>query len=593
MSVVDKLVIQVSFDNDGFSQSAKKVNEEIKKVSKTTETELGKGLDKKKFEEKSKVIVNVMEQTTKSISGILTKGLAGIGTVIGAKFAIDFVQAFGEKSKNLELGASTLNYNRQGGQLFEKLFGRVGNSQNAGGALANLSKSINSFTGNSNLAKFLGQIGKTIYDESGNKKTTDVLLTDVIEGLRDYGSVAGKDKQLAAFNEVGLFPPEVLKLAQLDKNKYQDIVKNIIPTLTNDKTLQKGVDTAEKWAALNDRIAQLQADVGSELYDTAEKLVNVFEYIGNVFGPAAKAIGDITDIFGAHVGAGSYRTPVVKYNAADLNDPRKKAIIENQKKESQKINDYFINLYKSSGQSLRSLGSHIADTSIFNKTNKFTSKVQLSTQNPNSFNNLLGIIAQKETNNGKNINDATFKEGSKFRGYGKYQVTPEAFKDVHGRNITNIDKSNQSLLDETAQKYFDLGIQKYGAKTIQEQLAFWNGGPEGIDIARNNFNKSKYGTAKRQKIDNLQHYVNRYSDTGVLNNTLPNIPSENIPSSQLNSQATINNSRSDTNNSKTITNNFSGDIKLPGVKNTTDFAKQFGSIGNNDGTAYGFSRGYT
>jgi hypothetical protein len=577
MSVVDKLVIELSFDDVGFEKSAKKVNDSVKKVSKTTEDELKKGLNKKTFEDQSKVVVNVMSNTAKSIGSVLSKGLAGVGAVIGAKFAIEFAQAFGEKGKNLELNASTLNFNRQGGQLIEKLFGRVGNSANAGGALSNLSKSINSFTGNSNLAKFLGTIGKTVYDNNGQKKSTDVLLGDIIEGLRDYGAVAGKDKQLASFNELGILPPEILKLAQLPKGQYQNLVKDILPTILDDKDLQKRVDTAEKFSALNDRIAKLQSDSGDVLYDASEKLVNLFEYLGNAVAPVAKTINSVSDLFGGLIGAGGYRGAKLNYNAADLQNPEKRKIIEAELKNQKTIPDYFKKLYGNIGDSFSGLGSSLKNTSPFLHTNASRAKITLS-PNSGKFNDLLNVIGQKESNNGRNINDSRYPEGSPFRGYGKYQVTSEAFKDVHGRNITAADKMNQKLLDETAQKYMQLGIEKYGAKTVEEKLAFWNGGPEGIDIVRSGYNSSKYN---KNKINNLQNYIGRYSDTGILNNPTIN-PAE------LNSKSAITNTTS-----KSVTNNFHGDIQLPGVKNTTDFAKSFGSIGSEDGTIYGFSRGYT
>ncbi len=584
MSVIDKLVIELSFDNDGFEASAKKVNDAIKNVSKSTQDSLKKGLDKKPFEDQSKVVVNVMSNTAKSIGSVLTKGLAGIGAVIGAKFAIEFAQAFGEKGKNLELNASTLNFNRQGGQLFEKIFGHIGSSANAGSALSNLSKSINSFTGNTNLAKFLGIIGKTVFDQNNQKKTADVLLADVIEGLRNYGATAGKDKQLAAFNEVGLFPPEVLKLAQLPKDQYQKLVKNALPNIVSDETLQKSIDTAEKWAALNDRIGKLQADSGDVLYDASENLVNLFEYLGKAIGPIVKIITGASDLLGAHIGIGSHRDVIVKYNAADLADPRKRKIIEDQEKNG--TQGYFNNLYSNLGKSFFSLRNNLEDVSPFAKKNEFTPNVTLGT-NAGNLNNLLNVIGQKESSGGLNTNDTRFPEGDPRRGYGKYQVTPEAFKDVHGRDITDADKLNSRLLDETAQKYLQLGTDKYGAKTIEEQLAFWNGGPEAIDIVRNNYDKSKYGANKSRKIDNLRNYINRYGDTDVLNNSPIFRPGE------LNSQSTINNSKTSNTNNKSITNNFHGDINVPGVKNTTDFAKQFGAIGDSDGTVHGFARGYT
>ena len=586
MSVIDKLVIELSFDNEGFEASAKKVNDAIKGVSKSTQANLKKGLDKKPFEDQSKVVVNVMSNTAKSIGSVLTKGLAGLGAVVGAKFAIEFAQAFGEKGKKLSLNASTLNFNRQGGQLFERLFGRIGDSANAGGALGNLSKSINSFTGNSNLAKFLGIIGKTVFDKNNEKKSTDVLLGDIIEGLRDYGATAGKDKQLAAFNEVGLFPPEVLKLAQLPKNQYQKLVKDILPNIVGDETLQKSIDAAEKWAALSDRVSKLQADSGGVLYDASEKLVNLFEYLGKAIGPIVKVINSASDLFGAHVGIGSHEGVKLKYTDTDLKDPRKRKIIEDEKKNAATTQNYFKGLYGNAGKSFSGLGSTLADTSPFAKKNQFTPNVTLGA-NSGKLDNLLDIIGQKESNGGRNTNDTAFPEGSPFRGYGTYQVTPEAFKDVHGRDITDADKLNQQLLNETAQKYMKLGTDKYGAKTTEEKLAFWNGGPEGIDIVRNNYDKSKYGANKSKKIDNLRNYINRYGDTGVLNN------SPTIRPAELGSQAAINNSKTANTNSKTITNNFHGDIQLPGVKNTTDFAKNFGSIGDSDGTVHGFSRGYT
>lgn len=586
MSVIDKLVIELTFDNEGFEASAKKVNDSIKNFSKSTESNLKKGLDKKPFEDQSKVVVNVMNNTAKSIGSVLTKGLAGIGAVVGAKFAIEFAQAFGEKGKNLALNSSTLNFNRQGGQLFERLFGRIGSSANAGGALGNLSKSINSYTGNSNLSKFLGIIGKTVFDQNNQKKSTDVLLADIIEGLRDYGATAGKEKQLAAFNEVGLFPPEVLKLAQLPKNQYQNLVKDALPTLVNDETLQKSIDTAEKWASLSDRVSKLQADSGDVLYDASEKLVNLFEYLGKAIGPIVKVVNGFGDLLGGYIGMSSHRDLALKYTDADLKDPRKRKIIEEQKKNQGASDGYIHSLLSNIGKSFSSLGSTLSDTSPFAKKSKFTPNVTLGA-NSGSLDNLLNVIGQKESNGGRNTDDKKFGEGSPFRGYGKYQVTPEAFKDVHGRDITDADKLNQQLLNETAQKYLKMGTEKYGAKTTEEMLAFWNGGPEGIDIVRNNYNKSKYGADKSMKIDNLRNYVNRYGDTGILNNT------PTLRSGELNSQSTINNNKNSSTNNKSITNNFHGDIKLPGVKNTTDFARNFGSIGDSDGTVHGFARGYT
>lgn len=586
MSVIDKLVIELSFDNEGFEQSAKKVNDAIKNVSKATQVNLKKGLDKKPFEDQSKVVINVMSNTAKSIGSVLTKGLAGIGAVIGAKFAIEFAQAFGEKGKNLELNASTLNFNRQGGQLFERIFGHIGSSANAVGALSNLSKSINSFTGNTNLAKFLGIIGKTVFDQNNQKKSADVLLADIIEGLRNYGATAGKDKQIAAFNEVGLFPPEVLKLAQLPQEQYQKLVKNALPNIISDETLQKSIDTAEKWAALNDRISKLQADSGDVLYDASEKLVNLFEYLGKAIAPIVKIINGASDLLGAHIGIGSHQNAVVRYTAADLADPRKRKIIEDEKKNETATQGYFSSLYSNVGKSFFNLRNTLEDFSPFAKKNEFTPNVTLGNKVGN-FNNLLDIIGQKESSGGLNTDDTRFREGSPYRGYGTYQVTPKAFKDVHGRDITDADKLNQQLLNETAQKYLQLGVDKYGAKTIEEQLAFWNGGPEAIDIVRNNYDKSKYTPDKSRKIDNLRNYVNRYGDTGILNNNPTIRPAE------LNSQSTINNSRTANTTNKSITNNFHGDIKLPGVKNTTDFAKSFGAIGDSDGTVHGFARGYT
>ncbi len=584
MSAIDKLTIQLTFDNEGFEQSAKKVKDSIKNVSKSTQNELKKGLDKKPFEDQSKVVVNVMNNTAKSIGSVLTKGLAGLGAVIGAKFAIEFAQAFGEKGKTLALNSSTLNFNRQGGQLFERIFGHIGNSGNAPAALGNLSKSINSYTGNSNLSKFLGIIGKTVFDQNNQKKSTDVLLADIIEGLRDYGNTAGKDKQLAAFNEVGLFPPEVLKLAQLPKQQYQKLVKDILPTLVDDKTLQKSIDTAEKWATLNDRIGKLQADVGDELYDAAEKLVNLFEYLGNAIGPIVKTVNSVSDLFGGYIGMGSHRDLRLKYTDADLKDPRKRKIIEDQKKNQASSDNYIRGLYNNIGKAFSGVGGTLSDLSPFAKKNQFTPNVTLG-PNSGSFDSLLDVIGQKESNGGRNTNDTAFPEGSPFRGYGTYQITPEAFRDVHGRSMTDADKMNKQLLDETAKKYMQLGVEKYGARTTEEKLAFWNGGPEAIDIVRNNYDKSKYGADKGRKIDNLRRYVNRYGDTGILNNNPTVRPAE------LSAQSTINNTQNSSN--KSITNNFHGDIQLPGVKNTTDFAKAFGVIGQSDGTVHGFSRGYT
>ena len=572
MSVVDKLIIELSFDDVGFEKSAKKVNESVKKVSKTTEDELKKGLNKKIFEDQSKVVVNVMSNTAKSISSVLTKGLAGIGAIVGAKFAIEFAQAFGEKGKNLELNASVSNFNRQGGQLLEKLFGRVGNSTNAIGVLSNLSKSINSFTGNPNLAKFLGQIGKPIYDDKGQKKSTDTLTIDVIKGLRDYIQNAGKEKALAAFNEVGMFSPEVFKLAELPPEQFDKLIKDILPTIVSDETIQKQTETANKWAALNDRIAKIQADSGDVLYDATEKLINLFEYIGNALAPAVKLIYSTSDLLGGLIGGGGYRGAKLNYNEADLQNPEKRKIIEAELKNQKTMPDYFKKLYNNVASSAAGLGKNLKDTSPFSKTNTSPIAVPINS-NVGNFNDLKNQISKVESTGGTNINDRILK-GKKYEGFGAYQVSNEAFRDVHGRNMTNSDKMNQTLLDETAEKYWQLGIDKYNARTLTEQLAFWNGGPEAIQMVRN-------GNLSGQKGQNLQKYINKHIEAGTFNNPVIN-PAE------LNSKSSISNTTS-----KSVTNNFHGDIQLPGVKNTTDFAKNFGSIGSNDGTIYGFSRGYT
>lgn len=253
-----------SIDADG-----KKI---VDSVQKTFKHKFGKD-----FQDETKKSENVISASVKNINNILSKGLTGLGSYFGIKFALDFVK--GITSKGLETtflskAFSVDTGNLQQLQLLFKLIG--GSAESANASIAQLYNRLNS-PFDMELARGFAMLEIKERNEQGQKKDP---VTLILEAIQKASTFPERDR-ISRLQFLGL-PTEAQALAN-DPKQLNQLKKTIAnnkyifsksETEQQTKIEQRFILIGERWKKIIARISDFLLPIIESFTDLIEDLLN-------------------------------------------------------------------------------------------------------------------------------------------------------------------------------------------------------------------------------------------------------------------------------------------------------------------------------
>lgn len=495
MAEIDKLIIKVELDTTEFKKSLNNINESFKKFNESSNKAFDNVFSKKKTENNAKKVEAIIGSSVKNISNIISKGLVGAGTVYGTKFAIDFMRGITQKGLNTQFLSQAFNVNTSKLQTVQQLFKLVGGSaESANAAIAQLYNRLNS-PSDPSLSKGLKLLNVRTF-ENGQQKDAATLLIDAINNA----SKVPERQRNTALQFLGL-PPEAQALANNPK-----MIRNLLKKINQNEgiispdEINKQAEIEVKFQLLGQRWERITATILDKLLPGIERFTTGIEAILH----PTKTLQTLSFDKNTYKGVQSKFSPKDMIRIDNFDKLRKKIDVEN------------------------------------------------------SFEKYKKPLSIQESSGGKNLQDRMFFNNDSRRGFGEYQITKAAFKEVMGHYPNPKELKTPTVLEEAAKRYWNYGYMLSNKDPIGAR-AFYNGGYNGLK----NYQRTGFGTNPSDQIkwqENLKKYVPNPAQIMPQHNTTTN--------HQQNLSMSI------------------GNISMPNVTNPGQFTKELHKMAL---TGYGFS----
>lgn len=138
----------------------------------------------------------IITGSAKNISEILSGGLGGVATVLGVKFALDFVKGITSKGISTQFQSKAIGTSTTELQLLQQVFKRIGSTaEDATSSIANLYAKISTGALDPATAQIFQMLGINPLDKSGKYKDTSTLIESII---RKTGTLPENQRRLVS-----------------------------------------------------------------------------------------------------------------------------------------------------------------------------------------------------------------------------------------------------------------------------------------------------------------------------------------------------------------------------------------------------------
>ena len=187
---IDEFVVSIKLETDKLNQSFANLSSKFDNLGKDISTRFDKSFSEKKLARSLDKSKNVLNASMPVFKNILTKGLIGIGAIVGADFALQFIKGFSSKSNNLQLISSAVGSTTRNTQVLQRLYEQAGISPDtANQTIYQLYKRLHSGMPDVPLAKSLQILG-----EQFNPNTDPVEL--ILRAYKKTGAMKGGNREV-------------------------------------------------------------------------------------------------------------------------------------------------------------------------------------------------------------------------------------------------------------------------------------------------------------------------------------------------------------------------------------------------------------
>ena len=278
---VDKFVISVQLQADQLKQQLAGLNQTIAKFGENTKKQFVKGFNPKDFKANTTKIEAIVSNSTKNIAEILTNGLAGIGSVLGVKFATDFIGSVTSSGLGIKTVSTAIGVSYKQLQQFQNLFSRQGGTpEAASGALASLNAQVTNANGAPQLAAVLANLGV----DSRGKNTGD-LFKEILLKASDISNPILRNSLL---RQAGFNQSEVLSLASLGRKNLEKELAKSEKYVRSDKLIDQEARQAQNIGQVKQGLSVLGAEGLGWISDLPSKWAKLGDKIRTFFPKSLK-----------------------------------------------------------------------------------------------------------------------------------------------------------------------------------------------------------------------------------------------------------------------------------------------------------------
>ena len=272
---IDEFVVSIKLETDKLNQSFANLSSKFDNLGKDISTRFDKSFSEKKLARSLDKSKNVLNASMPVFKNILTKGLIGIGAIVGADFALQFIKGFSSKSNNLQLISSAVGSTTRNTQVLQRLYEQAGISPDtANQTIYQLYKRLHSGMPDVPLAKSLQILG-----EQFNPNTDPVEL--ILRAYKKTGAMKGGNREVLRNQLLGGLgiDNEAATLFANNPDKFNKYLESAQKNLISDETLQQYADMDRRFQDLGQRWKSIESSVMDNLLPAFEFITNSVEGI--------------------------------------------------------------------------------------------------------------------------------------------------------------------------------------------------------------------------------------------------------------------------------------------------------------------------
>jgi hypothetical protein len=275
---IDDFVISIKLETDKLNQNFSSLSSKFDNFGKDIANRFDKNFNEKKIAHSLDKSKNILNSAMPTFRNILTKGLIGIGSVVGVDFALQFIKGFSSKANNLQLVSGAVGSTPQNAQILQRLYQQTGvNPDSANQVIYQLYKRLHSGVPDVPLAKSLQILG-----EKFNPNTDPVEL--ILKAYQKIGSFKGENKEVLRNQLLGGMGLENEASTYLVNNpdKASKYLEEAKKNNLSDNIIDKYADMERRFQAIGQRWKNIEGAImngilpGIELFTKGvETLLNL------------------------------------------------------------------------------------------------------------------------------------------------------------------------------------------------------------------------------------------------------------------------------------------------------------------------------
>ncbi len=275
MANLDEFVIQVKLQTDQLNKDMAGFSDKFNKMSANLGDKLDSAFNSKRVENQFKKSETIISSSVGNIGKILTGGLAGLGAVLGVKFATDFITSMSSKAHGMQFAAQAFGTDPKQLQLLQEVYKRTGSTAEAATQqISQLYQRIHSGQLDQPLSAAVKNLGIDL--QGGKRDPVSVIL----EALKKIGKIENPTQRGALVNMLGL-GAEGLSLTnkpeQLDK-----YIKSVQDNLLSKEQIDKFAEVDRQFQDLGQRWTKIQAVLAEKILPSVQYVTSQFEKLLNI-----------------------------------------------------------------------------------------------------------------------------------------------------------------------------------------------------------------------------------------------------------------------------------------------------------------------
>jgi hypothetical protein len=272
----DEFVIQIKLETDKIRGDLNNLSKELSKSAETISDKFSNAFNSNKLQRDLAKNTDLIKTATLNITRILTGGLTGLGGILGANFAIDFVKNMTSQAHTMEGAADAYNTNPKKLQLLQEVYKRFGGTpEEANSQVAQLYQRLNTYPIDPSLAQ-----GVTALNINTKGKDTVDIILEALKKIGNGGYDSGQRQTLLNGFGLASLPGNaaVNKPNQLTEN-IQRAQADLIP----DDQRKQLAELDKRFQHVAESWKRIQANILTDIMPAIELFTAITEKITKIF----------------------------------------------------------------------------------------------------------------------------------------------------------------------------------------------------------------------------------------------------------------------------------------------------------------------